>query len=85
MKNAQDEGLKLQTTDIAASAVVIDKPQENSPQIQAQQVKEETLKSSPVTEVLPKPENSSSISLPSSREIAHSLDQVVLKEISALW
>jgi putative ribosome biogenesis GTPase RsgA len=35
-------------------------------------------------EVLPKPENSSSISSPSSREIAPSLDQMVLKEISAL-
>jgi hypothetical protein len=68
MKNAQDEGLKPQTTDIAASAVVIDKSQENPPQIQTQQVKEETLKSSPVTEALPKPENSSSISPPSSRE-----------------
>ncbi len=52
--------------------------------IQTQHVKEETLKSSPVTEALPKPENSSSISPPSSQEIAHSLDQVVLKEISAL-
>ena len=84
MKNAQDEGLKLQTTDIAASAVVIDKPQENPPQIQAQQVKEDSVIPQPVAEVLLKPENSSSISLPSSREIAHSLDQVVLKEISAL-
>ena len=84
MKNAQDEGLKPQTTDIVVSAVVIDKSQENPPQIQTQQVKEETLKSSPVTEALPKLENSSSISPPSSREIAHSLDQVVLKEISAL-
>ena len=81
MKNAQDEGLKLQTTDIAASAVVIDKPQENSPQIQAQQVKEETLKSSPVTEVLPKPENSSSISPPSSQEVASPVNNTVSKEI----
>ena len=80
MKNAQDEGLKPQTTDIAASAVVIDKPQENPPQIQVQQVKEETLKSSPVTEALPKPENSSSISSPSSQEVSASVSNTLSKD-----
>jgi hypothetical protein len=54
MKNAQDEGLKLQTTDIAASAVVIDKSQENPPQIQVQQVKEDSVIPQPVTEVFTK-------------------------------
>jgi tetratricopeptide (TPR) repeat protein len=80
MKNAQDEGLKPQTTDIAASAVVIDKSQENPPQIQTQQVKEETLKSSPVTEALPKLENSSSISPPSSQEVSASVSNTVSKD-----
>jgi len=80
MKNAQDEGLKPQTTDIAASAVVIDKSQENPPQIQTQHVKEETLKSSPVTEALPKPESSSSISPPSSQEVSASVSNTVSKD-----
>ena len=80
MKNAQDEGLKPQTTDIAASAVVIDKSQENPPQIQTQHVKEETLKSSPVTEALPKPESSSSISPPNSQEVSASVSNTVSKD-----
>jgi len=84
MKNAQDEGLKPQTTDIAASAVVIDKSQENPPQIQAQHVKEETLKSSPVTEALPKPESSSSISPPSSQEVASPVNNTVSKKAAEL-
>ena len=64
--------------------VVIDKPQENPPQSQIQQVKEDSIKPQPAPEVLSKPENSSSVSPLSSREIAPSLDQMVLKEISAL-
>jgi len=80
MKNVQDEGLKPQTTDIAASAVVIDKPQENSPQIQAQQVKEDSVIPQPVTEALPKPENSSSISPPSSQEVASPVNNTVSKD-----
>ena len=84
MKNAQEEGLKTQTSEITASTVVIDKPQENPPQPQIQQIKEDSIKPQPAPEVLPKPENSSSVSPLSSREIAPSLDQMVLKEISAL-
>ena len=80
MKNVQDEGLKLQTTDIAASAVVIDKSQENPPQIQVQQVKEDSVIPQPVAEVLLKPENSSSISLPSSQEVASPVNNTVSKD-----
>lgn len=80
MKNAQDEGLKPQTTDIAASTVVIDKSQENPPQIQVQQVKEDSVIPQPVTEVLPNPENSSSISPPSSQEVASPVNNTVSKD-----
>ena len=44
MKNAQEEGLKTQTSEITASTVVIDKPQENPPQPQIQQIKEDSIK-----------------------------------------
>jgi hypothetical protein len=38
MKNAQDEGLKPQPTDITASSVVINKSEENSPRQKVMQI-----------------------------------------------
>ena len=84
MKNAQEEGLKTQTSEITASTVVIDKPQENPPQIPVQQVKEDTVKSLPVTEALSNPENSSSIFPPSSQEISAPVNSDVSKKASDL-
>ena len=81
MKNAQDEGLKPQATDIAASPVVIDKPQENPPQAEIRQIKEDSIKPQAAPEALPKPENSSSIPTPSSQEIAPTVKSDVLKEV----
>ena len=49
MKNAQDEGLKPQPTDITASSVVINKSEENSPQIQIPLVNEDSTKTQPIT------------------------------------
>ena len=84
MKKAQDKGLKPQPTDITASSVVINKSEENSPQIQIPLVNKESTKTQPVIEASQKQENgkpTSSISIP---EISVPVKGEVSKKVSDL-
>lgn len=84
MKNAQDEGLKPQPTDITASSVVINKSEENSPQIQIPLVNEDSTKTQPVIEASQKQENGKPISSASIHEISAPVNSEVSKKVSGL-
>ncbi|MCP5375351.1 MAG: hypothetical protein H6743_04575, partial [Rickettsiaceae bacterium] len=84
MKNAQDEGLKPQPTDITASSVVINKSEENSPQIQIPLVNEDSTKTQPVIEASQKQENGKPISSASIPEISAPVNSEVSKKVSGL-
>jgi len=84
MKNAQDEGLKPQPTDITASSVVINKSEENSPQIQIPLINEDSTKTQPVLEAIQKQENSSSVSSASSKDVSAPVSSAVPKEVPNL-
>ena len=84
MKNAQDEGLKPQPTDITASSVVINKSEENSPQIQIPLINEDSTKTQPVIEASQKQENGKPISSASIPEISAPVNSEVSKKVSGL-
>lgn len=84
MKNAQDEGLKPQPTDITASSVVINKSEENSPQIQIPLVNEDSTKTQPVIEASQKQENGKPTSSASIPEISAPVNGEVSKKVSGL-
>lgn len=84
MKNAQDEGLKPQPTDITASSVVINKSEENSPQIQIPLVNEDSTKTQPIIEASQKQENGKPTSSTSIPEISVPVNGEVSKKVSGL-
>jgi|GEM_PF-2014178 len=84
MKNAQDEGLKPQPTDITVSSVVINKSEENSPQIQISLINEDSTKTQPVIEASQKQENGKPISSASIPEISAPVNSEVSKKVSGL-
>ncbi len=84
MKNAQDEGLKPQPTDITASSVVINKSEENSPQIQVPLVNKESTKTQSVIEASQKQENGKPTSSTSIPEISVPVNGEVSKKVSDL-
>jgi tetratricopeptide (TPR) repeat protein/GTPase SAR1 family protein len=84
MKNAQDEGLKPQPTDITASSVVINKSEENSPQIQIPLVNKESTKTQSVIEASQEQENGKPTSSTSIPEISVPVNGEVSKKVSDL-
>lgn len=84
MKNVQDEGLKPQPTDITASSVVINKSEENSPQIQIPLVNKESTKTQSVIEASQEQENGKPTSSTSIPEISVPVNGEVSKKVSDL-